>query len=101
MTYLPAHSEAANDAALRGAPLVLYDWLIYQLEPHGFRPVKVSGVALALRWKRHKVIGALRLLCARGYLESRPLAGRSRAYRLCLTRDRAKVPVSGHSPPLA
>jgi hypothetical protein len=37
---IPAHSEAANDAALRGAGL--YDFAALSLEPYRHRPVNVS-----------------------------------------------------------
>jgi DNA-binding MarR family transcriptional regulator len=89
MTWVPAHSEAANDAALRGAPLALYDWLLYQLEPHSYRPVKISAVARILRMKRQTVGVALKILCANGYLESSPTSEtRILAYRICLTRKK-------------
>jgi DNA-binding GntR family transcriptional regulator len=86
-TPIPAHSEAANDAALRGAPLALYDWLLYRLEPHGYRPVNVSRTAEALGMKRKTVRIALRILVARGYLQSTATRTRVIAYRMLTNRD--------------
>jgi hypothetical protein len=97
-TYVPAHSEAANDAAIRGAPLVLYDWLIYRLEPHQYRPVNVSLTAATLGMKRKTIRVSLRLLCQRGYLQSTTTRTRSFAYRVVLNRDPAvKGPLGAHT----
>jgi hypothetical protein len=86
-TPIPAHSEAANDAALRGAPLALYDWLIYRLEPHGYRPVNVSRTAEALGMGRNTVAAALQLLVERGYLQCTTTRTRVIAYRVLTNRD--------------
>lgn len=101
MTYVPAHQAAAEDLALRGAPLAVYDWLLYRLEPHAFRPVKIAGIAYALRMKRDTVSAALRVLRGRGYLELRRLEHGQHSYRLCLTRMSAEGPLIGHTHPLA
>jgi DNA-binding GntR family transcriptional regulator len=84
---VPAHSEAANDAALRGAPLALYDWLLYRLEPHGYRPVNVSRAAAAMGMSRTTVRVALRILCRRGYLQTTMTRRQQLAYRILVNRD--------------
>lgn len=99
--YVPAHRDAAQDIALRGAPLAVYDWLIYQLEPHRFKVLKIAGAALSLRMKRHTVIRALRVLCARGYLELSRVEHGKHSYRLCMTRVTPEVPFAGPSRPAA
>jgi len=64
--------DAVNDDALRGSPLLVYVWLITNhLDLHELRPVKVNGLAFAMRVKRHTVTRALRILCLRGYIERR------------------------------
>lgn len=84
---VPAHSEAANDAALRGAPLQLYDWLLYRLETHTYRAVNVSDTARVLCMKRKTVRVALRILVRRGYLQATPTRTRTLAYRFLQNRD--------------
>lgn len=101
MTYIPAHRDAVNDQELRGAPLQVYDALIYELEPHSYRVVKVISLAFTLRVKPVTVRKALGLLVSRGYLEIGRGDGRSRSYRLCLTRRVPKEPLGDHPKPAA
>jgi predicted DNA-binding transcriptional regulator len=84
---VPAHSEAANDAALRGAPLVLYDWLLYRLESHTYRAVNVGRTAKELGMHRKTVRFALRVLVRRGYLQTTTTRTRTLAYRYLQNRD--------------
>lgn len=101
MTYIPAHRDAVNDPALRGTPLLVYDALLYELEPHGYRVVKVVGLAFALRVKPLTVRKSLGLLVSRGYLEIGRGNRRARSYRLCLTRRVPKGPLEDHTRPAA
>jgi DNA-binding GntR family transcriptional regulator len=87
LTAIPAHSEAANDAALRGAPLAIYDWLLYRLEQHSYRKVNVSKTACAMGMSRTTVRVALRILCRRGYLQTTVTRTGTFAYRLLANRD--------------
>lgn len=93
MSFVPAHKDAVQDAALRGAPLAVYDWLLYQLDRHCFTEIKISGTASALHMKRRTVRVALRLLRDRGYLDWRPTSTRALAYRI-LDNRRIKQPQS-------
>ena len=92
MTTVYALRDAANDEALRGAPLAIYVWLATNyLDTAELRPVKVSGLSLSLRMKRHTVTRGLRLLTVRGYLERKYLGHDGYAYRVFPTR-RAPLP---------
>ena len=93
----PALLAAADDPELRGAPLAVLVWLWGQLEPHGYRAVKTSAVGAALGIRRGTVGRALHLLVERGYLAEGPRDGAMRSYRLLVTRNRAIVPLNGHS----
>ena len=103
MPYIPAHRDASNDPALRGSPLAVYDFLIYELEVYEWRQVKITGIALALRRKRSTIIRALRLLSSCGYLERGKGNGNRHLYRLRQTRrddsrtNPGKVPLNGHN----
>jgi DNA-binding IclR family transcriptional regulator len=94
---IPALRDASEDPALRGSPLAVYVWILHQLEPHAFRPVKLDWVATTLSMKRHTVARALRILTARGYLERGRKDGQSPSYRLLVTRNASRVPLNGHS----
>lgn len=89
--------DAVNDDALRGAPLTVYVWLITNhLDPHEARPVKVTGLALAMRVRRQTITRALRVLCLRGYLERRNTANGA-VYRVYQVRTSPLVSQSVHS----
>ena len=93
----PALVEAGNDLHLRGAPLAVLVWLWSQLEPHGYRVVKVGGTAHSLRIKRDTVGRAIRILVDRGYLDEGPAEGPYRTFRVLVTRKRLHDPENGHS----
>ncbi|HEX6925658.1 MAG TPA: hypothetical protein VF167_09510 [Longimicrobiaceae bacterium] len=87
MVYLPALRDATNDAALRGAPLAVYTWLVTNhLDTQEPRSVKISGLSLTLKMKRHTVSRSLRTLCLRGYLERRYVAQQGYVYRAYAVR---------------
>jgi DNA-binding MarR family transcriptional regulator len=89
--------DAANDDALRGAPLTVYVWLITNhLDTQEPRPVKVSGLARTMRVRRQTVTRALRVLCLRGYLERRNTA-RGPLYRAYSVRCSPLVSQSAHT----
>ncbi|HEX6925665.1 MAG TPA: hypothetical protein VF167_09545 [Longimicrobiaceae bacterium] len=88
MPYLlPALRDATNDPHLRGAALTVYTWLVTNhLDTQEMRSVKVSGLSLTLRMKRHTVSRSLRTLCHRGYLERRYVAQQGYVYRAYAVR---------------
>ena len=97
MMQFPALRDAANDTALRGAPLTVYVWLITNhLDMLELRPVKVTGLALAMKVRRHTVTRALRMLCLRGYLERRNTAS-GPIYRAYPVRKSPLVAQSVHT----
>lgn len=64
-----ALADASRDPTLRGSPLVVYVWLIYNhLDQTELRPLKIEGAATVLRMKPDTVSRALRLLVDGGYL---------------------------------
>ena len=95
---IPALLTAAEDYELRGAPLAVYVWCIGQLDLQELRPLKVSGIAHALRMKPHTAGRALRLLVVRGYLSRRHMGTIGYAYRLHLSRIPPEMPRRGSSP---
>ena len=70
------------DPRLRGAPRDLYLWLHEQLDVVEYRPMTLDAIVAGLGVPRSTVGRALRTLAAAGYLDLRPIDGRSRAYRL-------------------
>jgi len=95
---IPALLTAAEDHVLRGAPLAVYVWCIGQLDLQEPRPLKVAGIAHALRMKPHTAGRALRILVARGYLGRRHLGTQGYAYRLHFSRIPPDMPLRGTSP---
>lgn len=92
---IPALRDAADDHALRGAPLAVYVWLLHRLDLHEARPMKVAAIAHALGAKEETASHALRCLVRRGYLERRHTGTRGYVYRLLYTRRAPDPPVSG------
>lgn len=90
-----AHRDAAEDPALRGAPIAVYDFLIYRLEPAEFRWVKVTGLAQAMRIKTDTASRSLKVLTERGYLERKYVARSGYQYRLRVTRYDPLSPLNG------
>ena len=89
MTPVYALRDAANDEALRGAPLAIYVYLVTSLlDTVEARSVKVSGLAIALRMKRHTITRGLRVLTVRGYLERKYMGHDGYHYRAYQTRRR-------------
>ena len=95
---IPALRDASEDLSLRGAPLAVYVWLIHRLDTQVAAPVKIAGVAHALRIKPHTAGRALRVLVARGYLHRRHTGRDGYAYRLLHARLAPEVPPSGSTP---
>lgn len=94
---IPALRDATNDPALRGAPLTVYVWLLTNhLDTQELRAVKVNGLAVAMKVRRHTVTRALRLLCLRGYLERRN-SGDGALYRAYPVRTSPIVSQSVHT----
>lgn len=92
MSTLYALRDAANDEALAGAPLRVYLWLVTNhLDTMELRPVKVSGLAIALRMKRHTITRGLRLLTGRGYLERKYMGHDGYWYRAYPSRPSEKL----------
>lgn len=95
MTTVYALRDAANDEALRGAPLAIYVWLVTNhLDTTELRAVKVTGLALALRMKRHTITRGLKLLTLRGYLERRWVEHDGYHYRAYPSRVSEKLRAS-------
>jgi len=90
---IPALRDAAEDHALRGAPLAVYVWAIHQLDWHEERALKVAVVAHALRIERETAGRALKLLVQRGYLARRHTGTRGYLYRTLYTRRAPEVGV--------
>lgn len=89
---IPALSAAADDTRLRWAPLAVYVWLLcHHLDLQTYRPVKLSGIAIACRLKRHTASRALRVLVERGYIERRGQAATGYEYRLVHQLSNAHV----------
>lgn len=87
--------DAAEDDALRGAPLAVYLWLIYRLERYEFRWVKIDGLAYAMKIKTHTASRALKILVRRGYLERRYVERAGYQYRLRETVADPLSPLNG------
>jgi len=100
MVMIPALREASEDLSLRGAPLHVYVWLIHRLDTVVAAPLKISGIAHALRIKPHTAGHALRLLVARGYLHRLHTGRAGYSYRLLNARVAPKV-VPDDRPPAA
>ena len=99
---IPALRDAANDKAIRGEPLRVYLWLVTNLlDTQEMRPVKITGLSVSMRIKRHTVTRALKLLTIGGYLERRYVEGEGYYYRAYLVRRHPLVPLSGHTPTAA
>lgn len=87
MTPVYALRDAANDEALRGAPLAIYVWLVTNyLDTIELRPVKITGLSLTLKMQRNAVTRGLRLLTLRGYLERSYKERDGYHYRVLATR---------------
>ena len=87
MTTVFALRDAANDEALRGAPLAIYLYLVTNLlDPVELRSVKISGLAYALRMKRHTITRGLRVLILNGYLERKYMGHEGYHYRVYQTK---------------
>jgi hypothetical protein len=71
MPYLPALRDLVKDAELTGSPTRVYLFLMEELDPVDYRPVKAWAVAQHLGMKEHTVGRALKLLVERGYLSKR------------------------------
>ena len=83
-------TTAAEDDALRGAPLRVYVWLSCKLlDPLEYRPVKVTGLAALLKIDKDTASKALGVLVERGYLDRRYVARRGYEYRFYHTRRAA------------
>lgn len=87
--------DAAEDPSIRGAPLAVYLWLIFRLERHEFRWVKIQGLAHAMRVKTTTASRALGILTKRGYLERRYLPRQGYQYRLRETVNDPLSPLNG------
>lgn len=82
--------QASRDTALKGAPLNVYVWLVYNLlDPDDYSPIKIQGVAVAMRIDKETASRAVRLLVDRGYLVRRYVERRGYEYRLRYNRKEA------------
>lgn len=98
MTYPPALRDAATDPALSGTPLRVYLWLLTNhLDTVELRPVKVSGLAIAMKVERNTVTRALRLLTLRGYLARQYRERDGYWYRAYLVRQTPLVGQKQHT----
>lgn len=98
MSYPPALRDASADADLRGAPLAVYCWLVTNhLDTVEWRPVKVSGLAIAMKVERNTVTRALRLLTLRGYLARQYRERDGYWYRAYLVRQTPLVGQKQHT----
>ncbi|RTL04198.1 MAG: hypothetical protein EKK62_16790 [Acidimicrobiia bacterium] len=84
---IPAMVSASTDQRLRGAPLGVYVWLVcHRLDLQEYRALKIDGLAVSLRVKRHTASRALHLLVDGGYIERRGVPQTGYEYRLRYTR---------------
>lgn len=84
---MPAMVSASTDQRLRGAPIGVYLWLVcHMLDFEDFRALKIDGLAMSLRVKRHTASRALRLLVDGGYVERRGQQATGYEYRLRWTK---------------
>ncbi len=98
MSELPIIRQAQRDLELGRLALAVFDVLRDQLDLVEFRPVKLQALADALERTRPRIIGALRELTTRGYLERGDVAWARgpRTYRLCYSKGRS---VAAGDPP--
>jgi DNA-binding MarR family transcriptional regulator len=68
---IPAVRQAALDKGITGRTMQIYVYLTEQLDVSDFRPIKLTGVAHAMRFRRSHLSDAITLLLERGYLEAR------------------------------
>jgi hypothetical protein len=78
----PRLRDATTDLGLRGAPLLVYVYLLHELDPVEHRPLKILPVATILHLKEVTTWRAIRRLVDNRYLEQGPVDGRIRTYRL-------------------
>lgn len=84
---LPALRALALDRATHGMPASVYLRLAAEfLDVEEYRPLKIGGVAAAMRVAPATVSRAIRALVAQGYLEERPASPGRREFRLLWTR---------------
>lgn len=85
---IPALSEASRDPALKGSPVTIYVWLVFNLlELEEFRPLKIEGIAAAIDMHPDTVSRSVRALVERGYIRRRYIKRQGYEYRLLMHRD--------------
>jgi len=102
VSELPIVRQAQRDLELGRLALAVFDLLRDKLDLREFRPIKLQELQDALDRSRTQVIGALRELVTRGYVEKGPLAWERgpRTYRLCYSKGDELTPSpSSEGPP--
>lgn len=104
MSEIPIVRQAQRDLELGRLSLAVFDVLRDRLDVLEFRPVKLQELEAVLDRSRPQVVGALRELTSRGYLERGRLAWARgpRMYRLRYSRGKSlptEAAVGGSPPP--
>lgn len=91
MSEIPIVRQAQRDLELGRLALAVFDVLRDRLDVLEFRPVKLQELEALLERSRPQVVGALRELMSRGYLERGRLAWARgpRMYRLRYSRGKS------------
>jgi len=91
VSEIPIIRQAQRDLDLGRLALAAFDILRDRLDLVEFRPVKLQEMMASLSRSRPQVIGAMRTLVARGYIEKGSLAWARgpRLYRLCYSRGKS------------